>query len=89
MILSQIKNYLLGILGVLVAFLGFGLKISGSRRKQAEKRAENAEATVKREKIINETETELDQEYVSKRAEIAKDIETKKATKELSEPNEW
>ena len=89
MILSQIKNYLLGILGVLVAFLGFGLKISGSRRKQAEKRAENAEATVKREKIINETETELDQEYVSKRAEIAKELKETKATKELSEPNEW
>ena len=89
MIFSTIKNYLLGILGVLVAFLGFGLKLSGSRRKQAEKRAESAEAKVTREKEINEAETELGVEYRSKKAEIAKELKETKATNELSNPNDW
>ena len=89
MIFSQIKTYLIGILGVLVAFLGFGLKVSGSRRKQAEKKLESAEAKVERETEINEKETELGVEYRSERAKIAKEIEEKRSTKELSEPNEW
>lgn len=90
MMITRIKDYLIGILLLLVSVLGIGLKVSGSRRRRAVKRAESSEATTKHHKDVLEKKTELDKNYRSHKAEIAKEIEENKHTTELSDPNrDW
>ena len=90
MIFGKVKNYLIGILSALAAVLAFGLKWSGSRRKQAEAKAEQLDAINEHNKHIQENSRKIANEFRSRSREIAKEIEEKKSTNELSSPNkDW
>ena len=89
MIFGKLKNYLIGILGSLVTVLALGLKWSGSRRKQAEARADQADAINTHNKDVSEKKKKNEEKFRSRSREIAKEIEDKKSTDELSKPNEW
>ena len=89
MLFGKIKNYLIGILSALVTALALGLKWSGSRRKQAEARAEQADAISKHNKDVSEKKVENERVYRGRTRELAREIEDKKSTDELSDPNKW
>ena len=90
MILGKIKNYLIAILGSLATVLALGLKWSGSRRKQAEARADQADAINDHNKDVAKKKKANEGVFRGRSRKIAREIEDKKSTDELSDPNkEW
>ena len=89
MIFGKIKNYLIAILGSLATVLALGLKWSGSRRKQAEARADQADAINEHSKDVARKMKANKAIFRSRSREIAREIEDKKSTDELSDPNDW
>ena len=89
MLFGKIKNYLIAILGSLATVLALGLKWSGSRRKQAEARADQADAINKHNRDVQYSRIENEKVFRGRTRELAREIEDKKSTDELSDPNEW
>lgn len=85
---STVKTYLVGILAGLAGLLALLLKLSGSSRRRAERRAETAEAKGEHLKLVQEKREEHAAEFVSRSRKIAQEIEEKGYTKELSEKDE-
>ena len=90
MIFGKVKNYLIAILSTLATVLAFGLKWSGSRRKQAEARADQADAINEHNKDVAKKKVKNEKVFRGRTREIAREIEDKKSTDELSDPNkDW
>ena len=89
MIFSTIKRYWFIGLGLLVTGLMATVKILAGRNSRLRRKAEMAEARVAHARIVSEKKQKTAKKFKSRKAEIAREIEEKKATKELSEPNEW
>ena len=89
MILGKIKNYLIAILGSLATVLALGLKWSGSRRKQAEARADQADAINDHNKDVAKKKKANEEVFRGRSRKIAREIEDKKSTDELSDPNDY
>lgn len=87
---ATIKTYGLLILSGLVAVLAFLLKISGSRTKRYKEQSETFKAKAHHAKTVMKKDVEADREYDERTQELAKEIEDKKTSKELSDPNsDW
>jgi len=86
---ETLKTYGLAILGGLVGVLALLLKLSGSRNKRLKTQAETFKAKAHHQRVVMQKDVEIEREHDTRTEEIAKEIEEKKTSKELSEPNEW
>ena len=81
------KLILVGV-GVITLLLGIIKYLSFTRGVYKDK-AKRAETTLKRQSDINEMDSELDQEFKSKKAEIKAEIDEKKSVDSLENPNDF
>jgi hypothetical protein len=88
-LLSGIKAYWSIGIGLLVAGLVFTTKILLARNSRITRKLETAEAKIHRDKVIAAKKKETDAELKSRTAELAKELEDKKTSSELENPNEW
>lgn len=87
---TTIKHYLYAGAGLLVAGLIFTVKILTTRNSKLRAKVETVEAKVHHGKVVNEKKIENEKVYRGRTAEIAKELEEKKSTTELSDPNkDW
>jgi len=85
---TTLKTYLVGILAGLAGLLALLLKLSGSRRKRAEKRAELAEAKGEHYRDTAEKKKKTEVVYNSRRAAAKAEIKKGHTSKELENPND-
>jgi len=84
-----LKTKLIAAGAVLIALLLGLLKFFMARAKSATKRAERAEAGLRRHSDIQESDSELSKDLSSRKAQIKKELEEDKFVKALEEPNDW
>mgnify|MGYP001826581473 CR=1 FL=1 len=89
LIWGKMKTYALLILSGLVSVLGLLLTISGSRSKRLKRQAETYKAKAHHAKKVMEKDVEIEREHDERTEKLADEIEKKKTSSELSEPNEW
>lgn len=89
MIWGRIKTYGLLILSALAAVLAFLLKIFASRGKRLKIEAETYKAKAHHAKSVMKKDVEIDREYDERTEKLAEEIERKKTSSELSNPNDW
>ena len=90
MLLTSIKAKLFLGIGLLVTFLLATVKILTVRNSRLSRKVETAEARIHHAKVVSQEKEKNKQEFLSRSREIAKEIEEKKYTKELSEKDpDW
>lgn len=87
MIWMKIKANLIVILGGLLTLSVLALKILFGQYQRAKKVAKEMKARNVHAKKVREKEQEHENEFVSRSAKLAKDIEDRKSSKELEKPN--
>ena len=84
-----LKTKLIAAGAVLIALLLGLLKFFMARAKSATKRAERAEAGLRRHSDIQESDSELSKDLSSRKAQIKKEIKEGEPVEDLEKPNEW
>lgn len=87
MIWTKIKLYVYSAIGLLVAGMVARIKYLAAKAKREEKRADIAQAGLNQSIEILQKDSELDDEFKSRKAKEAAQIEAKNASDELSDPN--
>lgn len=85
---AGIKHYLYIGAGLFIAGLIFAVKILTGQNSRLRDKVEIVEAKVHHAKAVNEMKTENEKVYRSRTAELAKELEEKKTSSELENPNE-
>ena len=88
MIWTSIKAKLFLGIGLLVAALLATVKILTKRNSRLSRKVETAEARIHHAAVVSQEKEKNKAEFVSRSREIAKEIEEKGYTKELSEKDE-
>ena len=87
--LTLLKNKLILYGGaILVALLGV-IKYLSFTRGIYKSKAKRLDATLKRQNVINEMDTELDKDFKSHKAKIKAEIKEKKSVESLEKPNDF
>ena len=87
---TTIKHYLYIGAGLLVAGLIFAVKILTTKNSRLRTKVEIVEAKVHHGKVVNEMKVENEKAYRGRTAELAKELEEKKTSSVLSDPNkDW
>ncbi len=81
------KLVLVGV-GIITLLLGV-IKYLSFTRGIYKSKAKRLDATLKRQNVINEMDSELDKDFKSHKAKIKAEIEEKKSVKSLEKPNEF
>ena len=83
----KIKAYLYSALGLLVAGLLFAVKILAGRNSRLTRKVEEGKARVEHIKKVAQGQKDNEIVYRSRTAELARDLEERKASSELEDPN--
>jgi len=83
------KAKLYAIFAGIIAVLLTTIKVLSGQNKRNKKRAERAEAHVRRASEIQESDTELSKDLSSRKAKIKQEIEDEKSVTSLSDPDNW
>lgn len=89
MIFSAIKAKLYLGIGLLVAALLGAVKIQSARLASANEKNKNLTAKDEHHKVVEEKKIETTIELRSRTADLAKELEEKKTSSELEDPNSW
>ena len=87
--MMTIKGYLYTLLGFVVGGLMIAVKVLTTKNSQLSRKLETADAKVHHAKVVNQKRNEHEEEFRSRSAEIAKEIEDTKKSSELEDPNKW
>ena len=86
---TTIKSKLI-LVGVSVITILLGvIKYLSFTRGIYKSKAKRLDATLKRQNVINEMDSELDKDFKSHKAQIKAEIKEKKSVKSLEKPNEF
>jgi hypothetical protein len=88
-IITPIKAYLYIGLSLLVSGLMVAVKILSGSNRRLKKAKKQAEARADHAKKVMEADLYIDSEYGSRADEVLREIEKKKHSDELSNPDEW
>ena len=89
-LLGSIKAYWYIGLGLLVSGLLIAVRILTGQNSRLRQKVEMADAKIHHAKVVGQSIKENEEIFRGRTREIAKEIEDKKATSELSDPNkEW
>lgn len=87
---SKIKIYLWVALGFMVTGLMIAVRVLSGRNSRLSRELETKDAKIHHAKVVEEKKKNNETEYRSRTTELAKDLEERKASSELSNPNdEW
>ena len=89
MLIGRLKTYLLLILSGLLTVAAFLLKLSGSRSRRLKRQAENAKARARHAEDVMRNDIEVDLEYDQRTKELKDEVEKRRTSSELSDPNDW
>jgi len=90
MILSKIKVYGYILLGLLVGGLTIAVKILAGKNSRLTKELETKDAKIHHAKVVEQKKQQTEVELRSRTADLAKELEEKKTSSELSDPNkDW
>ena len=84
----MLKAKLYAIGGAILAVLLGVIKYLSFSRGIYKSKAKRLDATLKRQNVINEMDTELDKDFKSKKAKIKAEIDEKKSVESLEKPDE-
>ena len=87
-LLSSSKQYLFIGLGFLVTGLLIAVRILTGQNSRLRQKVEMADAKIHHAKVVGQSIKENEEIFRGRSREIAKEIEDKKSTDELSDPNE-
>ena len=89
MILTKMKGYLIAGWSLLLSLGTFLLTLSVTRSRQRKKDNEILKARMKHQKDVMIADKEFEQERDQRTEQLRDDIEKKKSSSELENPNEW
>ena len=86
---TKIKAYWYIALGLLVSGLLVAVKILTGQNSRLRRKVETTDAKIKHAKAVIRADVEADREYDERVEEIAREIEKKRTSDELRNPNDW
>jgi len=89
MVLAGLKTKLIAAAGVLIAVLGWLLKIFVGRARKEKASRQRAESALERQSDIYEADTELDREHKIRVEGIENEVKEGSSPRELTEPDDW
>jgi predicted Holliday junction resolvase-like endonuclease len=89
MIFSKIKVYLYTGLGLLVSALLVAVKILTGQNSRLRREVETADARIRHTNAVMKNDIEVDRELDRRSKELTEEIEEKKKSSELENPNDW
>ena len=88
-VLSGVKANLFFVLGLVVSGLLIAVKVLTGQNSRLRQKAETAEARIHHAKVVAKKRQESKAELLSRTQRLAKDLDEKKTSSELEEPNDW
>jgi len=88
MILSTLKTYGIAIAGGVIAVLLIAVRVLTGQNSKLRVKAETAQARANHARVVLKKDKEVELEHDVRTEQLEQEIEEKKASSELSDPNE-